>query len=34
MRYVVGFITWLLLPIAIIITAFQCAMAFVEDTIR
>lgn len=34
MRYVVGLITWFLLPLAIVITAFQCAMAFVEDAIR
>jgi hypothetical protein len=34
MRYVVGLITWVLLPLAIVITAFQCAMAFVEDAIR
>jgi hypothetical protein len=34
MRYVVGLITWVLLPLAIVITAFQCAMVFVEDAIR
>jgi hypothetical protein len=34
MRKIVGLITFVMLPIAIVITAFQCALAFVEDSIR
>jgi hypothetical protein len=34
MRKVVGLVTLLLLPIAVVVVAFQCAKAFIEDTIR
>jgi hypothetical protein len=34
MRKIVGFWTFIMLPIAIIIVALKCALAFVEDTIR
>jgi hypothetical protein len=34
MRKIVGFWTFVMLPIAIIIVAFKYALAFVEDTVR
>jgi len=34
MRKIVGFWTFIMLPIAIIIVAFKCAISFVEDAIR
>jgi hypothetical protein len=34
MRKIVGLWTFIILPVAIIIVAFKCAMAFVEDSIR
>lgn len=34
MRSIVGFWTFIVLPVAIIVVAFKCAMAFVEEAIR
>jgi hypothetical protein len=34
MRTIVGAITFILLPLVIVVVAFQCAKAYVEDTIR
>lgn len=34
MRKVVGLVAMLLFPIAVVIVAFQCARAFIEDAIR
>jgi hypothetical protein len=34
MRKIVGFWTFIMLLIAIIIVAFKCAISFVEDAIR
>jgi hypothetical protein len=33
MRNVVGVVTWLILPIAVVMVAFKCAMDFVEDAV-
>jgi hypothetical protein len=33
MRNVVGVVTWLILPIAVVLVAFKCAMDFVEDAV-
>ena len=34
MRKVVGLVTLLLLPVAVVVVAFQCAMAFIAESIR
>jgi hypothetical protein len=34
MRIIVGVITFILLPLVIVVVAFKCAMAFVEESIR
>jgi hypothetical protein len=33
MRSLVGAVTWLILPIAVVIVALRCAISFVEDAI-
>jgi len=34
MRTIVGAITFVLLPLVIVVVAFQCAKAYVEESIR
>jgi hypothetical protein len=34
MRTVVGAITFVLLPLVMVVVAFQCAKAYVEESIR
>jgi len=33
MRNLVGVVTWVVLPIAVVLVAFKCAMDFVEDAV-
>ena len=33
MRSLVGAVTWLVLPVAVVLVAFKCAMDFVEDAV-
>jgi hypothetical protein len=33
MRNIVGFVTWFVLPIAVVIVAFKIAMDFVEEAV-
>jgi hypothetical protein len=33
MRNLVGVVTWFVLPIAVVLVAFKCAMDFVEDAV-
>lgn len=33
MRAVVGVVSWVMLPIAVVVVAFQCAMDFVEEAV-
>ncbi len=34
MRNLVGIMTWILLPVAVVIVAFKYAMSFVEELIK
>jgi len=34
MRTVVGLITFILLPLVMVVVAFQCAKAYVEESIK
>jgi hypothetical protein len=34
MRTIVGAITFILLPLVMVVVAFQCAKAYVEESIR
>jgi hypothetical protein len=33
MRNLVGAVTWIVLPVAVVLVAFKCAMDFVEDAV-